>query len=500
MEGINFQSGSLLEYRRKVIYFIVVGILAIFCFRLFYLQVIRNSYYRRLAVSNRIHRERIIAPRGFIRDAEGEKLVVDIPRYQINISPNSVVEGSAKLKLACRWFGVDEVLFTKRFSAWKEKYPDGRKMTFIKDASKGQISILMENRELFPFFNLAMKHHRQYPHGKLAAHILGYIGEVTDEEVNKSEELFPGDVTGRVGVEKVYDGYLRGKDGIRVVEKSAAGTRVGEYDKNFEGWQNIEPRLPVPGDDLYLTIKVDLQEKVEWVLKGKKGSIVVMDPANGDILAAASYPTFDPNLFSSGVSDKRWRQLNNDSDKPLFNRSIQAAYPPGSVFKPIVGYAALSNKAVFEKINFEPCKGGYQFGNRYFRCWKSEGHGRLGLTGAIVQSCDTYFYQVGEALPVGEIAYAARMFGLGEKTGVDLPGEAKGIVPDREYFNKRFGKGKWTKGHLLNYSIGQGDLLVTPLQLCTMVSIIANGGEKIFPHFVKKIVDYDEKIVYRGDR
>ena len=500
MAGINFQAGSLMEYRKRVVYFIVVGIFVIFCFRLFYLQVIRNDYYRRLAVSNRIHRERIIAPRGFIRDANGEKLVVDIPLYQISISPNRVVENSVELKLACRWFGIDETLFAKRFSDWKEKYSDGREMTFIKDADKGQISILMENRELFPFFNLAMKHHRQYPRGKLAAHILGHVGEVTDAEVNKSEGIFPGDVIGRMGIEKVYDDYLRGTDGIRIVEKSAGGTRVGEYDRYPEDWENIEPRLPVPGYNIYLTIDIDLQKKVEELLEGKKGSIVVIDPNNGEILAAASYPTFDPNLFSSGVSDKRWRQLNDDPDKPLFNRFVQAVYPPASVYKPLVGYVALDSEAVFGKIRFEPCYGGYQFGNRYFKCWKSEGHGRLNLTEAIIESCDTYFYQLGEALPIDEIACAAKLFGLGEKTGVDLSGEARGIIPSREYFNKRFGKGKWTRGHFLNCSIGQGDVLTTPVQLCVMTAVMANGGKKIFPHFVKKIVDRNEKIVYRGDQ
>ncbi|MDZ7861005.1 MAG: penicillin-binding protein 2 [Candidatus Krumholzibacteriota bacterium] len=499
MAGIDFKSGSLPEYRKKVIYFIVAVIFAIFTLKLFYMQVSRHDYYRKLTVSNRIHRERIIAPRGVIRDEEGKKLVVDIPRYQISVSPGRAAGKTPELKLACGWFGVDEELFFKQFSAWKEKYPDGREMIFIKVADKEQISILMENRELFPFFNLVMKHHRQYPHGSLAAHILGHIGEVTDKEVSKSKELLSGDVMGRMGVEKVYDDYLRGRDGVRLIEKSAGGTRVSEYAGQMEGWGNISPRMPIPGDDLYLTIGMDMQNKVEELLDGRKGSIVVMNPGNGEILAAASYPTFDPNLFSSGVSGKRWRQLNDDPDKPLFNRSVQAEYPPGSVFKPVVGYAALNNKLIFNDIDFQPCGGGYQFGNRYFKCWKREGHGRLNLTEAIMYSCDTYFYQLGEALPVDEIATASRLFGLGRKCGVDLPGEARGIVPDRNYYNGRFGKGKWTRGHLLNLAIGQGDLLSTPVQLCLMTAIIANGGKKVFPHFVKKIVDNDGEVVYRGD-
>lgn len=499
MAGIDFQSGSLLEYRRKVIYFIVVVIFAIFTLKLFYMQVSRHGYYRKLTVSNRIHRERIIAPRGVIRDKEGEKLVVDIPLYQISVSPGRAAGKTSELKVACGWFGVDEELFFEQFSAWKEKYPDGREMIFIKDADKEQISILMENRELFPFFNLVMKHHRQYPQGSLAAHILGHIGEVTDKEVSRTKELLSGDVTGRMGVEKVYDDYLRGRDGVRLIEKSAGGTRISEYAGHMEGWGNIRPRLPIPGDDIYLTLGIDMQKKVEEILDGRKGSIVVMNPGNGEILAAASYPTFDPNLFSSGVSGKRWRQLNDDLDKPLFNRSVQAEYPPGSVFKPLVGYAALNNELIFKGIDFQPCRGGYQFGNRYFKCWKREGHGRLNLIEAIVQSCDTYFYQLGEVLPVDEIAGTGRLFGLGRKCGVDLPGEARGLVPDRDYYNERFGRGKWTKGHLLNLAIGQGDLLATPVQLCLMTAIMANGGNKVSPHFVKKIVDNNGEIVYLGD-
>jgi len=503
LEGANPQSRPSVGHRMSIIYLVVLAVFSIFAVRLFYLQVIRSDFYQRLAVSNRIRRERIIAPRGLIRDSAGRKVVIDIPLYQISIESARVAPDDPKLRLACRWFEVDEARFTERLKAWKKKYPDGREISFIADADKEQISILMENRELFPFCKLAIKHRRKYPYGSLAAHVLGYIGEVTDEEVSGSRNIFPGDAKGRMGIEYQYDRYLRGKDGVKIVEISAGGTPVGEFDGMFEGgepWSGIQPRLPVPGNEIHLSLDFNLQKEAEGLLDGRKGSIVLMNPQNGEILAAASYPTFDPNIFSVEISSENWDMLNRDPDKPMFNRSIQATYPPGSIHKLVIAYSALENSISALEREFQPCFGGYQFGNRFFRCWKEEGHGRVNLREAIVQSCDTYFYQIGEILSADDFARAGRLFGLGRKTGIDLPGEARGIIPDHDYFDSRFGRGRWTRGHLLNYSIGQGEVLVTPIQLCLMTSVIANGGRMITPHVVRKILDEENRVVFSGSR
>ena len=502
MAGIDVHSERLLERRRTILLVILAGALIVLALRLFYLQVFQKDHYSRLALSNRIMKEDIPAPRGLIRSSDGSKLVVNVPVYQISILPNRIPGREDRLSLACRWLGIDEEGLAVSLAEWIERYPDGREMSVIQAADKEQISILTENRTLFPFFSLVMKHRRYYTEGKLAAHLLGYTGEVSDTELKESESLHRGDIVGRTGVENVYDEFLRGQYGVRIIEISAEGTRIGEYvglveDEQLEG--RVESRPPVPGHDLYLTIDLDLQRVVEKTFEWNKGTIIIMDPRNGAVLAAVSRPVYDPNVFIGGISMEDWRLLDEDPDKPLFNRTIQAMYPPASTYKMVIAYAGLETGAVSIPERLKPCFGGYQFGNRYFRCWKPQGHGSSNLSEAIINSCDVYFYQLAERLKADEFAHAGRLFGFGRKTGIDLPSEARGLLPDKSYYNRKFGKGKWTKGHLLNYSIGQGDALATPLQLCQMAAMIANGGKRIKPHVVDRIEDSEGSVIFRFD-
>ena len=502
MAGIDVRNERLLERRRTILLVILAGALIVLALRLFYLQVFQNDHYSRLALSNRIQKEDIPAPRGLIRSSDGSKLVVNVPVYQISILPNRIFRRENKLSLACRWLGIDEEDLTASLAEWIEKYPDGREMTVIQAADKEQISILTENRALFPFFRLEMKHRRHYPEEKLAAHLLGYTGKVSDTELKEPGDLRRGDIIGRTGVEYIYEEFLRGQYGLRIIEISAEGTRIGEYvglveNEQLEG--RVESRPPVPGHDIFLTIDIDLQRVVEAVLEWNKGAVVIMDPRNGAVLAAVSRPVYDPDIFTGGISEESWRQLDEDPDKPLFNRTVQATYPPASTFKMIVSYAGLTTRVISTTETMDPCYGGYQFGNRYFRCWKSGGHGYSNLFEAIINSCDVYFYQLARRLKADEFAYAGRLFGFGRKTGIDLPSEARGLLPDRAYYDRKFGKGKWTKGHLLNYSIGQGDALATPVQLCQMVAMIANGGKRILPHVVDRIEDSEGTVVFRFD-
>ena len=461
---------------------------------LFYLQVVRAELYKKLSLSNRIRRQRVIAPRGLIRDRNGVKLVVNVPVYQICILPSKVEGEDEVLSIACRWLRIEEERLRTNLSEWVDRFPDKREMPVIQAADKEQISILRENRELFPFFKLALRHRRQYPEGSLAAHLLGYVGEVRDEDLQGSSNYHQGDIIGRTGVEFACESYLKGIDGERLVEISAEGIEIGVIDV-LEGVENADgvvgSRAPVPGRDILLTIDVDLQREIERIFTWGKGSVLVMDPRNGEILAAVSRPAYDPNMFIGGVSAREWKALFENPDNPLFNRTIQATYPPGSTFKLVTAYAALSNKLVGRNQHLKPCFGSYRFGNRNFGCWRPEGHGSLSLHEAISQSCDVYFYQLGEMLTADQFAAAGGIFGLGKRTGVDLPSEAAGIIPDHAYFNRRFGRGKWTKGHLLNYSIGQGEVLATPMQICLMTAVLANGGRRIQPHVVSQIVDFD---------
>jgi penicillin-binding protein 2 len=346
---------------------------------------------------------------------------------------------------------------------------------------------------------LQMEQRRFFPEGTLAAHVFGYVGEVTEAELGGTGEFEQGDILGRTGIELAGEKYLRGKDGVRIVGISAQGTQVGEVSGLMDE-DEIErlggARPPVPGNEVYLTISLDVQRAAEAAFQWERGAVVVMDPRNGEILAAVSRPTYDPNMFIAGVSDSLWRQLFDDPARPMFNRVVQAAYPPGSTFKLVTAYAALASGKISARSYLQPCHGGLRFGNRYFKCWKAEGHGSLQLEGAIIQSCDAYFYQLGEKLEVDELARAGRFFGLGKKTGVDLPSEVSGVLPDRAYLDRRFGKRRWTRGLLLNYSIGQGEILTTPLQLCQLTACFANGGKKVRPHIVKRILDPEGKTVY----
>jgi penicillin-binding protein 2 len=480
---------------------IVIGAMALLMIRLFVLQVVRHEYYTKLSFSNQLQRERIIAPRGIIRARDGSKLVVNMPVYQISVLPNRAAKRRELLSLACRWLKLDPAKVQGDLDAWMERYPDGREMVVVQAADKEQISILRENRDLLSFFRLAMEQRRFYPEGRLAAHVFGYVGEVTDEEVAKSDEFERGDVLGRTGLERQYEKYLRGTDGIRIIGISVQGTEIGEV-SNLMSEDEIErlggARAPVPGDEMLLTIDLNVQRAAEAAFQWESGALVAMDPRTGEILAAVSRPTYDPNMFIEGVSDEQWKQLFEDPAQAMFNRIVQAQYPPGSTFKLVTAYEALTSGKIDEHAYQRPCVGGLRFGNRYFKCWQAKGHGSLQIEEAIIQSCDVFFYQLGEKLSVDEFAAAGRLFGLGQKSGVDLPSEASGVIPDGAYLDRLFGKRKWSRGLLLNFAIGQGEILATPMQLCALAARFANGGKRIQPHIVSRIVDAEGRVVFKA--
>ena len=481
---------------------ILVGAMALLMIRLFVLQVVQHEHYAKLSFSNQLQRERIIAPRGIMRARDGSKLVVNMPVYQISVLPNRAARRRELLSLACAWLKLDPAKVQRDLDAWMERYPDGREMVVVQAADKEQISVLRENRDLLSFFRLAMEQRRYYPEGRLAAHVFGYVGEATDEEVAKSEGLEQGDILGRTGLERQYDEYLRGTDGIRIIGISVEGTHVGDVGTLMDE-DEIErlggARSPIPGAEMHLTIDLNVQRAAEAALQWERGALVAMDPRNGEILAAVSRPTYDPNMFIEGVTEEQWRQLFEDPGHTMFNRIVQAQYPPGSVFKLVTAYEALTTGVIGERAYQRPCHGGLQFGNRYFKCWQREGHGSLQLGMAIVQSCDVFFYQLGEKLSVDQFARGGRLFGLGLKSGVDLPSEVAGVIPDGAYLDRRFGKRGWSRGLLLNYSIGQGEILTTPLQLCALTARLANGGRAIRPHLVREIVDAGGKTVFKAD-
>lgn len=449
--------------------------------RLFFLQHFRYGYYAQYAQENQLQRERIIAPRGLIKDRNGIVLVDNVPRFDIVLPWKSSRDIHGTVDRLNRYLPLDTTNIYSRFDAWRKRNA-GVPFPVVRNADKLVVSFVRENYDRFPKLRVETNARRRYRRGMLAAHLLGYVGEVNDEFLLKSSRrgYQSGDLVGQTGIESVSESSLRGTDGQRVVAVNAAGTNLGEFN------ELLQP--PVPGKDVILTVDVRLQEELEGLV-GERGSgaAVVMDVQDGSILAAVSLPEFDPNSFAVGIRQAEWDALNRAEGKPLFNRFLKAAYPPGSTLKVVSMYAALSNRIVPPDEALVYCTGAHRFGNRIFKCWKSWGHGYMDLHSGLVQSCDSYFYKVAEQMDVDILASACEDFGLGARTGIDLPNENRGLVPDRKYYNRRYGKGKWTQGLVLNNIIGQGEYLASVLQMCRVAAAIANGGYLVRPHAVKEI-------------
>ena len=472
--------------------FVVVffGILAI---RLLTLQFFEYDYYAQYAQENQLQRERIMAPRGLIRDRAGVVLVDNVPSFDIVLPWRSRQTVIDHVRALCAYLPLDSANVFARFEIWQKKNA-GIPFPIVPDADKIFISFVRENYDLFPQLRVETNARRRYPNGPFAAHLLGYVGEVSDEFLTKPEgrSYYSGDLMGKTGIEALCEGSLNGEDGQRVVAVNAAGTVLGELK------ELLKP--PVPGHDVILTIDARLQHRIEELIaEWGAGAAAVMNVEDGSLLAVVSLPQFDPNSFAMGINQKEWEKLYNAPDKPLFNRFLQATYPPGSTLKIVSAYTVLHHRLFAPSETLVYCTGAHRFGNRTFRCWKAWGHGYMDLYGGVVQSCDSYFYKVAEVLDVDDLAGAARDFGLGSRTGIELPNEVQGLVPDREYYNRRHGKGKWTQGLVLNNIIGQGEFLVGVLQMCRLTAAVANGGYLVEPHVIRE-VEGEVKGVYEREK
>ena len=342
------------------------------------------------------------------------------------------------------------------------------------DITQDELAFIRAHRNELPELDTIMAHRRLYPRNGFMAHLIGYVGEVSEKMLNQARwELYnPGDVVGRSGVELEYNSILMGKNGSRQVLVNSKGKEVGELDE----------KPAVPGKQLKLTIDIDLQIAAEQALNGRNGAIVAMDPRTGEILAMVSRPTYNPNDFAVRISNDEWMKLVNDADHPLLNKAIQAQLAPGSVFKIIMATAGLQEGiAQNMKVN---CSGGASFYGRYFKCWvvaEHRTHGITDLTKAIYQSCDVFFYTLAEKLGIERIAKYAMAFGLGQKTGIDLPQEVSGLMPSEEWKIRNF-KQKWYAGETISVGIGQGAVAATPVQLARAIGAIASGGLLVRPH------------------
>ncbi len=445
--------------------------------RLWHLQILRGDELKHLSENNRIRLVQIPAPRGIIQDSEGKILVDNRPAFDVSIIPEEVT-GRKELSqnlgkiLKISYENIENVLLNAR------NQPKFLPLKVKRDISWEELACLEENKFYLPSILVEVEAKRSYLHGTLAAHLLGTIGEITQQQLRdkKFANYRGGDIIGRSGIELQFEKYFKGKDGGRQVEVTAAGREI----------QVLNEVGSVPGYTVQLTIDLDLQMGVEAAFDHKAGAVVVMDPRNGKILAMLSRPSFDPNVFAGSITSRQWKEIVMHPLHPLENRAIRGQYPPGSVFKIVTALAGLSEGEIGVQDEFY-CPGYYRFGRRNYRCWKHGGHGSISIHRAIVESCDVFFYQLGHRLNINRLSSYAHMLNLGQLTGIELPGESSGLIPDTEWKKKALGE-PWYPGETISASIGQGYILVTPIQMAVLVSAIANGGHLYKPLIVKQVL------------
>jgi len=462
-------------------YFLAVGItlffISILITRFFQLQILHHDQYSKKANTNRIRKVTTSAPRGLILDRNGQILVDNLPMYILNAVPGELPNKGQTFEFISQIVGFDSMNLAKNY----KKYYRGRFIPtrLAKDLTFSQISRLEENR-----LNLEGVYYQQFPERYFpsvvrASHILGYVKEV-DRDIRGSlidpTDYELGDIIGWSGLEKSYEDYLKGSHGIQFYQVDAYGREVGYVD-------DFPPMDPEPGNNIITTIDIDVQFVLENLMVGKKGVVIVGIPETGEILGAVSKPDFPPGLFTGRILEEDWNKVIKDPDKPLVNRFNQGLYPPGSIVKMITEAVLLDNQD-FDPHSTLKCEGSYQYGDRVFGCWYTNGHGNVDLTSAIMQSCDIYFYKTIQYYDLDKLAKYFRNFGFDNITGIDVGREHSGIIPTKEYMNKRYGRFGWSKGALLNFCIGQGEILVTPIQVFNYTNLLATKGNANSPHFV----------------
>jgi penicillin-binding protein 2 len=459
--------------RLTAVQYIIVGIFLILAYGLWRLQVMNSDVYANLAEKNRIRNVPILAPRGKLLDREGRIIVDNYPSFSALLLRDQSRDLNADAELIARGLHLQAAEIRERIkkSAWLPQYQP----IFLKeDITPDELAFVESHRNELPELDTIMSHRRLYPKSGFMAHLIGYVGEVTEDMLNQPQfELYnPGDVVGISGVEKQYNALLMGKNGSR---RSVVNSRGKEM-------QTLADTPAVAGKQLKLTVDIDLQIAAEEALGDRNGAIVAMDPRNGEILAMVSRPTYDPNDFAVRISRDEWNKLVSDEEHPLLNKAIQAQLAPGSTFKIIMAAAGLQEGIAQDmKVN---CTGGASFYGRYFKCWVVSDHRVHGITDinkAIYQSCDVFFYTLAEKLGIARIAQYATAFGLGQKTGIDLPQEVSGVMPSEQWKIRNF-KQKWFAGETISVGIGQGAVAASPIQMARAIAAIASGGVLRRPH------------------
>jgi penicillin-binding protein 2 len=479
------------EWYKQRITGVIVFALAAFVMlfiRLIYMQVIMGDEFRRLSLNNSIRLQSIDPPRGRVYDRNNDLLVDNRPAFDVNITlkdaqplHRTLEKLSQHLKTPADTL-LSLIKQTPVASAYKPRL-------LKNDVGRDTLAAIEVNKYDLPGVSVNVNLLRHYIHERKAAHLIGYLSEISPDELKSGSypDSRSGDLIGKFGAEKVYENFLRGKRGGRQVEVNANGLVV----------RILKTVEAVPGHNVFLTIDQQLQRRTEELLDGVVGAAVAIEPKTGQILALASSPSFDQTFFVGGITHEQWDLLISNPFRPMSNRAIQGEYPPGSTYKIITALAGLQEGVIDDRTTFH-CPGHYRFGNRVYRCWKKGGHGKVEIIKAVEESCDVFFYQVGQRLGVDRLAWYASAFGLGTPTGIKLDQEAHGLIPTAAWKKKRTGV-PWQEGETLSIAIGQGFNLATPLQMAVLVAAVANGGNRYRPMILDRIKMVDGQILQKDN-
>lgn len=472
---------------RVLIFRILAGAcLSIIIVRLWYLQIVQGAVFRDRSENNRLQTVFIPPPRGVVTDRFGEVLVSNRPAFNIELIAEDTPDVKGTVTRLAEIVGEDVEVLLKRLKNQRRRRKFEPKL-LMKDVARDVVAKVAASAYLLPGVTIGVAPSRQYLHADFAAHVLGYIREITQKQLegDRYSNYYSGDLVGQFGIERQWERYLQGSRGLKRVVVNARGTRVGElsYDRELRG------------NSVALTIDKTTQEAADLALAQQAGAIVALDPRNGEVIALSSSPRFDPNRFTGELDPEYWKSL--VPGKNLQDRAVQGVYPPGSVFKIITAIAGLS-EGVITPTDTVNCPGYYSFAGRRYGCWRKGGHGRVDLKNSLIRSCDVYYYIVGSRLGIDRINKYALMYGLGRKTGIDLPEEAEGLVPSTRWKRRAHRKAedkKWYPGETLSVSIGQGATSVTPIQVARALATVVNGGKLIVPTLVRQITTPDNRVL-----
>jgi len=464
------------QQRLAIVSYIIVGMVGVLLIGFWKLQVIDSDKFLQWAERNRVRSIPVIAPRGRMLDRDGRVLVDNYPSFSVLLLRDDPAQVEKNLPAISEGLGIS-------LQDLKEQLQNSRNLKNFQpivikpEASKADVAFIESHRSDIPLLEMLMVHRRRYLPGGFMSHASGYVGEVSEQQIEASNGRFrPGDFVGKSGIERQYNDLLQGTDGMRRVVVNSVGKEV----------DHLPTQEAIPGKQIQLTIDYDLQQVAEQALGTREGAVVALDPRSGEILAMVSHPAPDPNDFAIRVSNEEWKQLNDDPATPLLNRAIQAQLAPGSVFKIIMATAMLEDKV--PPLSFTAyCPAYAVFYGRQFKCHvfgKTSGHGVVDLHKAIIESCDVFFYNVGQRLGIDRISYYASHMGLGRRTGIDLPSEETGLVPSEEWVQRVFHR-RWYPGETISVAIGQGAVTATPLQLAYAIGGVAMGGVYKQPHLLK---------------